>query len=107
MLALAAEDERLAQPISPDLPDLMAEVVIAVRKEQALTVTDVLMRRTRLALLDAPRLCAPDAIEPRRVAETMGAELGWDAGDVDAAVAAWHEEAAAEGFAPSLEQAPA
>ena len=27
VLALAAEDERLAQPISPDLPDLMAEVV--------------------------------------------------------------------------------
>jgi glycerol-3-phosphate dehydrogenase len=107
VLALAAEDERLAQPISPDLPDLMAEVVIAVRKEQALTVTDVLMRRTRLALLDARRLCAPDAVEPRRVAETMGRELGWDAARVDAEVAAWHEEAAAEGFAPSLSPAPA
>ncbi len=107
VLALAAEDERLAQPISPDLPDLMAEVVIAVRKEQALTVTDVLMRRTRLALLDAPRLCAPDAIEPRRVAELMGEELGWEAARVDAAVANWHEEAAAEGFAPSPEPAPA
>ena len=105
VLALAAEDERLAQPISPDLPDLMAEVVIAVRKEQALTVTDVLMRRTRLALFDAPRMCAPDAIEPRRVAEIMGGELGWDAVGVDAAAAAWHEEAAAEGFAPSLERA--
>ena len=107
VLALASQDERLAQPISPDLPDLMAEVVIAVRKEQALTVTDVLMRRTRLALLDAPRMCAPDAIEPRRIAETMGAELGWEAAGVDAAVAAWHEEATAEGFAPSLERATA
>jgi glycerol-3-phosphate dehydrogenase len=107
VLALAADDERLAQPISPGLPDLMAEVVIAVRKEQALSVTDVLMRRTRLALLDAPRLCAPDAIEPRRVAETMGGELGWSAAQVDAAVADWHEEAAAEGFAPSLEPAAA
>ena len=103
VLALAAEDERLAQPISPDLPDLMAEVVIAVRKEQALSVTDVLMRRTRLALLDAPRLCAPDAIEPRRVAEVMAGELGWDPARTDAEVAAWHQEAAAEGFAPSLE----
>ncbi|MEA2386425.1 MAG: glycerol-3-phosphate dehydrogenase [Thermoleophilaceae bacterium] len=107
VLAIAAEDERLAQPISPDLPDLMAEVVIAVRKEQALTVTDVLMRRTRLALLDARRLCAPDAIEPRRVAEAMGRELGWDAARVEAEVAAWHDEAAAEGFAPSLSPAPA
>ena len=107
VLAIAAEDERLAQPISPDLPDLMAEVVIAVRKEQALTVTDVLMRRTRLALLDARRVCARDAIEPRRVAEAMGAELGWDAARVDAEVAAWHDEATAEGFAPSLSPAPA
>jgi glycerol-3-phosphate dehydrogenase len=107
VLALAAEDERLAQPISPDLPDLMAEVVIAVRKEQALTVTDVLMRRTRLALLDAPALCAADAVAPRRIAELMGSELGWDAAAIDAAVAAWHEEAAAEGFAPSLAPAPA
>ena len=107
VLALAAEDERLAQPISPDLPDLMAEVVIAVRKEQALTVADVFMRRTRLAILDAPRLCAPDAIEPRRVAEVMAGELGWDGARTDAEVAAWYEEAAAEGFAPSVEPAPA
>ena len=102
VLALAAEDERLAQPIVPGQPDLMAEVVIAVQKEQAVTVTDVLMRRTRLALLAAPTLCAPDAVEPRRIAEVMGGELGWDAAAVDAAVAAWHEEAAAEGFAPSV-----
>jgi glycerol-3-phosphate dehydrogenase len=107
VLALAAEDERLAQPISSDRPDLMAEVVIAVRKEQALSVADVFMRRTRLALLDAPRLCAPDALEPRRVAEVMAGELGWDAARTDAEVAAWHEEAAAEGFAPSLEPTPA
>ena len=107
VLALATDDERLAQPIVPGRPDLMAEVVIAVQKEQAFTLTDVLMRRTRLALLAAPTLCAPDAVEPRRIAEVMGGELGWDAAAVDAAVAAWHEEAAAEGFAPSPEPAAA
>jgi hypothetical protein len=41
------------------------------------------------------------------VAELMGEELGWDAGRVDAAVSDWQEEAAAEGFAPSLDRAPA
>jgi len=107
VLALAAEDERLAQPISPELPDLMAEVVIATRKEQALTVADVLMRRTRLAILDARRMCAAEAIEPRRVAEVMAGELGWDPARVDAEVAAWHEEAAAEGFAPARAAATA
>ena len=101
VLALAAEDERLAQPIVPGQPDLMAEVVIAVRKEQAQSVTDVLMRRTRLALLDARTLTAADAVEPGRIAALMGEELGWDEAAVAAAVAAWQEEAAAEGFAPS------
>jgi hypothetical protein len=65
------------------------------------------MRRTRLALLDAPRLCAADAVEPRRVAEVMAGELGWDPARLEVEVAAWHEEAAAEGFAPSLEPAAA
>ena len=37
----------------------------------------------------------------------MAGELGWDAARVDAEVAAWHEEAAAEGSAPSLERAAA
>jgi len=107
VLAVASEDDRLAERISPDLPDLLAEVVIAVRREQALTVTDVLMRRTRLALLDAPRVCAPDSPEARRVAEVMGAELGWDGARIDAEVAAWQQEAAAEGFAPALAPATA
>jgi glycerol-3-phosphate dehydrogenase len=102
VLALAAEDERLAQPISPDLPDLLAEVVVAVRSEQAITVADTFLRRTRLGLLDARRIAAPGAVEPRRVAETMARELGWDEERIEAEVAAWHEVARAEGLAPAL-----
>ena len=37
-------------------PDLLAEVVIAARREQARSVADVLLRRTRLGLLAAPEL---------------------------------------------------
>jgi len=58
----------------------------------------VLLRRTRLGLLDARALCAPDAEGPRAVAEVLGAELGWDDDRVAAEVAAWHEQAAAEGL---------
>ena len=37
----------------PGRPDLLAEVVYAARREQARTVGDVLLRRTRLALTAA------------------------------------------------------
>ena len=56
MLALAAESGELAQPIVPGLPDLLAEAVLAARREQARSVADVLLRRTRLWLLAAHAL---------------------------------------------------
>ncbi|HWH43529.1 MAG TPA: glycerol-3-phosphate dehydrogenase/oxidase [Thermoleophilaceae bacterium] len=97
VLAIARSQPALANRISPELPDLLAEVVQAVRAEQAHTVADVLLRRTRLGLLDAGRLCAPDAEGPVAVASAMGDELGWDDTRRASEVAAWHEEAAAEG----------
>ncbi len=50
---LAASDPDLARPIVPGLPYVRAEVVHAVRCEMALTVDDVLSRRTRARLLAA------------------------------------------------------
>ncbi len=46
----------LAQPIVPGLPDLLAEAALAARREQARSVADVLLRRTRLWLLAAHEL---------------------------------------------------
>lgn len=43
----------LNEKIHPDLPFLKAEVVWAVREEMALTVEDILARRTRALFLDA------------------------------------------------------
>ena len=51
VLELAATRGELAQPILPGLPDLLAEVALAARREQARSIGDVLFRRTRLALL--------------------------------------------------------
>ena len=48
VLAMAAERGELAQPILPGMPDLLAEATFAGRREQARSVTDVLLRRTRL-----------------------------------------------------------
>jgi glycerol-3-phosphate dehydrogenase len=100
VLALAADQPALARRISPDLPDLLAEAVLAARSEQARGVADVLLRRTRLGLLDARVLTAPDAEGPRAVAEAMAAELGWDARRVEAELVHWRDVAAAEGLVP-------
>jgi glycerol-3-phosphate dehydrogenase len=88
VLRLAAERPELAAPIQPGMPDLLAEVAYAARHEQAHTVGDVLLRRTRLALTAAREVCAGDA--PRRVAEVLGL-------DPDRAAAEFLEEAASEG----------
>ena len=61
---------------------------------------DVLLRRTRLGLLDARRLCELDAEGPRAVARAMAAELGWDDAQVKREVDAWRELARAEGLVP-------
>jgi glycerol-3-phosphate dehydrogenase len=98
LLELAEERPELRRPIVPGQPDLLAEAVFAARREQASSVGDVLLRRTRLGLLDARALCAPDAEPPRAVARALGDELGWDDARVAREVAAWHELAAAEGL---------
>ncbi len=56
VLELARENPKLARPIVPGRPDLLAEVALAARHEQARTVADVLLRRTRLGILAAPEL---------------------------------------------------
>jgi glycerol-3-phosphate dehydrogenase len=97
VLRLAAERPALAEPIVADRPDVLAEAVHAARREQARTVGDVLMRRTRLALTAGRALCSPGADGPERVAGAMGEELGWDADRRAAEAAAFRAEAAAEG----------
>jgi glycerol-3-phosphate dehydrogenase len=99
VLRLAEERPELRRRIVPDLPDLLAEVVVAVRDEQAVSVADVLLRRTRLGLLEARALVTPDSEPARIVAETMAAELGWDGTRVEAELEAWREVASAEGIA--------
>jgi glycerol-3-phosphate dehydrogenase len=98
VLAVAAERGALAQPIVDDgPPDLLAEAVYAARNEQARSVGDVLLRRTRLGLLAAGKLTRePDAAE--RVARAMAPDLGWDEQRVAAEAAAWFDEAREEGI---------
>ena len=98
VLMLAAERGELAQPILPGRPDLLAEAVYAARREQAVSVGDVLLRRTRLGLTGARALCARGEGAPERVAAALGAELGWDAARRATEAGAFRAEAAAEGI---------
>jgi glycerol-3-phosphate dehydrogenase len=102
VLALAAERGELAQPIVPGLPDLLAEVTLAARREQARSIGDVLLRRTRLGLLAAHELSAEEADGPvARVADVLAGELGWDAVRVRVEVERFRAEARAEGLQAS------
>jgi glycerol-3-phosphate dehydrogenase len=97
VLKLCEQDPRLAEPIVTEAPDLLAEAVVAARHEQARSVADVLLRRTRLGLLYARRLTEGTDIA-RRIAETMAPELGWNARRVKREIEAWREASAEEGL---------
>jgi glycerol-3-phosphate dehydrogenase len=82
----------LAQPIVPGLPDLLAEVALAARREQARSIGDVFLRRTRLGLLAAREL--PVA----RVADVLARELDWSPERTAREVELFAAEADAEGI---------
>jgi glycerol-3-phosphate dehydrogenase len=101
LLELARERPELAEPIQPGLPDVMAEVVLAARREQARGVGDVLLRRTRLGLLAARELCAEQSGAVERVVRVLGEELGWDERRRRAEVDGFRREAREEGIVVS------
>ncbi len=99
VLELAAARPGLSNRIVPDLPDLVAEGPFSVTHEQARSLGDVLLRRTRVGLLAARELVAEDAAAPRALAEAMAPELGWDEQQIEQELRDWRELAAAEGLA--------
>ena len=73
VLALSTQDPTLDGPVCAGRVERRAEVVFAVRHEMALTLADVLFRRTGLATLGDP---GPEVV--RAVADLMAVELSWD-----------------------------
>ncbi|MGH2963002.1 MAG: glycerol-3-phosphate dehydrogenase C-terminal domain-containing protein, partial [Solirubrobacterales bacterium] len=84
---------------APDHPDLLAEAAIAARSEQARSVADVLLRRTRLGIVAAPELRGAGSV--LAVAEAIGSELGWRGRRARKEAEAWVEAARAEGVDPA------
>jgi glycerol-3-phosphate dehydrogenase len=105
VLALASGSSpthpELAQPIVAGLPDLLAEAALAARREQARSIGDVLLRRTRLGLLAARELSG----EPvRRVGEVLARELDWSAERLERELESFAAEADAEGIVVPAER---
>jgi glycerol-3-phosphate dehydrogenase len=75
LLAMMRQDPSLAEPIVGDLPNVRAEVLYACRYEMAMTLDDVLSRRSRLVLSDLHQ----GRGLALGVAEMMSDELGWSA----------------------------
>ena len=100
VLALVAERPELAAPLVHGLPDLAAEVVIAARREQARSVGDVLLRRTRLGLIAAHEVLdgADTGSCAGRVAALIAGELGWSEQRAAAEAGRFLEEARLEGI---------
>jgi glycerol-3-phosphate dehydrogenase len=93
---MCLERAELRERIVDGLPDIMAEVVVAARFEQARHIDDVFLRRTRLGLLAGRRIAAdPKAV--KKVAKLMGSELGWGMRQTRREIEAWGIEAEAEG----------
>ncbi|NEO28393.1 MAG: glycerol-3-phosphate dehydrogenase, partial [Kamptonema sp. SIO4C4] len=75
----------LAEPISPRLPDIKAQIVYAIRSEMAHTFLDITRRRTTIAMQDHYGLDAvPIMVD---VAQKF---CGWTAEKCDRAVVEYH-----------------
>jgi glycerol-3-phosphate dehydrogenase len=97
IMVMCGEQPKLAVPIVPGLPDLLVEALVAARFEQARSVADVFLRRTRLGLL-AARSLVDDPSIARRVADAMAPELGWSGRQAKREAARWLEAAEEEGL---------
>lgn len=99
VVRLAQADPELARPIVEGMPDLMAEAQLAIEFEQARSLADVLLRRTRLGLTAASSLATPESVEP--LAAIMASGLGWGEIEKKNQVDLWLETLAAEGLNPA------
>jgi glycerol-3-phosphate dehydrogenase len=94
------EEPADAEPVVEGLPYVFAEVRYAARREMAMSLSDVLSRRTRCQLQDAraTRRAAP------AVAAVLAEELGWDAARMSEELAAFDEEVAGDLAAAGLSE---
>ena len=82
ILEIINEDSSMSERLIPDLPYIKAEILHAVTHEGALSVEDVLLRRTRISFEDF----YSGSEVATEVANIIGGELGWGARERNASV---------------------
>jgi glycerol-3-phosphate dehydrogenase len=92
VLEIIEDDKKMGQRLTPSLPYLNAEIVYAASHEGALSVDDVISRRTRLAF-EAPHAGADLADE---IATLIAPILGWSAKEKKASIAEYLTQMEAE-----------
>lgn len=98
---LIQQAPQLAEPLIPGLPYLGAEAIFAVRNEMALTLDDVLTRRTRARLINRRATLA----HAQQVAELIAPELNWTPAEITTQVADFVELCAREEAAEKVTEA--
>lgn len=92
VLELVGDDPALGRTLPGTLDYIGAEVVYAATAEGALTMEDVLVRRTRLSIESRDRGVAAAAV----AAGLLAPILGWDADRADSEVESYRAQVAAE-----------
>lgn len=82
ILDLISDDASLAERLIPDLPYIKAEILHAATHEGALSVEDVLLRRTRISF----EASDSGAGVAKEVAAIIGEVLGWGAKERNASI---------------------
>ena len=100
VLEIAAETG-LTEPLVPGQPPIGAEALYCARSEMAVQLSDLLERRTRLALTDRRAGIGPDGL----ALQLMETELSWNAHEAARQAMAYRSEVEAERGAP-LEREP-
>jgi glycerol-3-phosphate dehydrogenase len=98
VIALVRSNPALGRPLSPKYPDIVAQVVHAVRSEHCRRLADFLRRRTLLGTY------ADQGGEAAAAAgAVMSAELGWSSNRLAAEVGAYQRDVAStESFKSDL-----
>jgi glycerol-3-phosphate dehydrogenase len=98
ILELIEGEKKLAAPLDPSLPYIKAEIVHAATHEGAMSVDDVISRRTRLAF-EAPDYALPLA---PLVADLIAPQLGWKSAEKKQSIKEYEAIAAHEKAALAL-----
>ncbi|MBW1848811.1 MAG: glycerol-3-phosphate dehydrogenase/oxidase [Deltaproteobacteria bacterium] len=72
VIEMAGNDKTLLEPVNPD-GEILAQILYAIKKEQAKTLQDIVLRRTGIGTLGNP-----DKELIKKVADIAAKYLGWD-----------------------------